>query len=66
MKRTTFKIGVMFFQGGIRVKLDVWDVDNNADDHIDYSVRNINVSPSSSESSAVARSYSLTGDGTSE
>ncbi|PIK43092.1 putative fibropellin-1-like [Apostichopus japonicus] len=54
------------WQGGVRIKIDVWMEDNNADDHIDFYARNININPARTESTANFLSYTLTGQGTSE
>lgn len=54
------------YRGGVRVKIDVWDRDNNADDHIDFYARNININPARLQSDANFLTYTLTGQGSSE
>ena len=55
--------GVLCPKGGIRLKIDVWDDDNNSDDHMDSFYKNLIVGAASNQATATPSSYTLSDGG---
>lgn len=50
---------LLYFQGSIKIKVEVWDSDDNGDDHVDFLHSMFRAVPYYNASSAHAISYTL-------